>query len=134
MWDPRSGLQKRLRDQVEIEAPKQIAAPWEKIIWALDSPRQNATQQTQLVPLNRANPANIHRAVSLVRAATKNAEQQRTSLLIEGQNRNRPENLVSMIFQPNNQPANQPVQNNNAAVNNQGAVSAETVTRYISRS
>lgn len=56
------------RDLVTVTAPTASQKPWQHIIQAMDSPRRDGATQAELVPLNRAEPAKIQRAVDLIRA------------------------------------------------------------------
>lgn len=87
----------RQRNSVTYIGPSDLAQTWELVLGSLDRPRGTDNQQTQLVALDRADPAKIHRAVSLVQTA---ARQDAASGPVGRQNAGRRDETVTMILQP----------------------------------
>ncbi|MEX2174382.1 MAG: secretin N-terminal domain-containing protein [Pirellulaceae bacterium] len=97
----------RRRGQVTINAPGDTAGSWLKVLQAIDAVPLAQGEESQIVPLDKADPATVVRAISLIRTATG------PDLLSRGA-RNRKRHIgqfVGMIFQPEGgaaQPAAQP--------------------------
>ncbi len=101
----------RSNGQVSIDAPGKTAGSWLKVLQAIDAAAPQPGQESRVVPLDKADPAMVLRAVSLIRAAMGESplgplRNQKTHI---GQ-------FVSMVFQPEGaqpppaegQPAGQP--------------------------
>ena len=52
-----------------INAPGNTAGSWLKVLQAIDAPAAAGEQDRAVVPLDKADPAMVLRAVSLIRAA-----------------------------------------------------------------
>lgn len=81
----------RRRNWVEFIGPPRFTEIWQRVVAALDV-QQDGDQETELVPLARAEPERVQRAVNLLQAVARANQQAQTG----GRN-----DLVAMIFQQN---------------------------------
>ena len=85
----------RRNGQVNINAPGNTAGSWLKVLQAIDASAPQPGQDARVVPLDKADPAMVLRAVSLIRAAMGESPL--------GPRRNQKTHIgqfVSMVFQP----------------------------------
>ena len=94
----------RRRNSVTYLGPPTFSQTWEQILGTLDRPEGSDNQQTAFVALGRADPAKVHRAVSLVQIAARQ-EQDAASRAAARPNGGRPDQVVSAIFHPRAQAA-----------------------------
>lgn len=88
------------RDLVMIDAPRQAMDSWRRVIQAVDAARDRASEQTDVVPFSRADPAKIQRAIGLIGAATRDPAAVAAILATAAGNRRQHiGQFVSMIFQ-----------------------------------
>jgi len=92
----------RRRNSVTFLGPPAFSQTWEQILETLDRPEGSDDRLTAFVALGRADPAKVHRAVSLVQIAAKQ-EQDAALGAAANQNGGRPDQVVSAIFQPKTQ-------------------------------
>lgn len=94
----------RRNGQVNINAPGNTANSWLRVLQAIDAAAPPAGQDTRVVPLDKADPAMVLRAVSLIRTAMGESPLSRSA-----NQKTRIGQFVSMVFQPEGaQPAAQP--------------------------
>jgi len=89
----------RRQNAVTYIGPQSLSQTWERVLGTLDRPRADDDRQTELVALDRADPAKVHRAVSLVQIAGQQ-ERDAATRLLPGRIGERRNELVTMIFQP----------------------------------
>ncbi len=85
----------RRNGQINISAPGNTAGSWLKVLQAIDAAAPQPGQDARVVPLDKADPAMVLRAVSLIRAAMGESPL--------GPRRNQKTHIgqfVSMVFQP----------------------------------
>jgi type II secretion system protein D len=85
----------RRNGHVNIDAPGNTAGSWLKVLEAIDSAPPQQGHESRVVPLDKADPAMVLRAVSLIRAAMGDSPL--------GATRNQKTHIgqfVSMVFQP----------------------------------
>ncbi len=93
----------RARRTVEFPVSDDVARSWRQVVAALDRPGHGADATTQLVPVRRADPAQVQQAVSMIRDAALRTDPGETmaAVPIAPAARSRGGvNLVSMIFRP----------------------------------
>ena len=80
----------RRRDWVSFSGPPSVVQAWQRVVQSLDQPRAADGQNTDLIVVNRADPDQVERAVSLLGSGPSSAGKR---------SGNRAANLVSMVFQ-----------------------------------
>jgi type II secretory pathway component GspD/PulD (secretin) len=88
----------RRRDSVRLLGTPATVQLWRRVIAALDRPRKAIEDDAELMPLHRADPQQVRRAVELLRSAAGDSQAAFTLPAGEG---GRAARLASMIFQPN---------------------------------
>jgi len=77
----------RRNNTVSFPGSPAVAGGWARVVQALDQPRGAGTQQTQLVPVDKADPNQVRQAVTLIQEASRDGAAGEAD-------------MVSMIFQP----------------------------------
>lgn len=106
----------RRRDQLSVAGPKPMTEAWMQVAQALDAPADSPRKNLQLVPVKRADPDTVRKAVRLIDNAARVAGQNNsTADAIRLQPRNGERrwggDLITSIFQPaagQQQPAGAP--------------------------
>lgn len=96
------------RDIVTVDAPQDSIASWKRVIQTIDAPHSKPDSQIGVVPFDRADPLKIQRAIELIHAATKNSAAVPARPITNAVGKGRRQHIgqfVSMIFQPEGQPA-----------------------------
>jgi type II secretory pathway component GspD/PulD (secretin) len=95
------------RETVTIDAPQDTIDSWRRVVQTIDASPAGSDKQVGVVPFERADPLKIQRAIQLIHTAAKNPSAVPSRPL--GTNgRGRRQHIgqfVSMIFQPDGQPA-----------------------------
>jgi type II secretion system protein D len=99
--------------EIEILAGGESSRSWRSVVAALDRSPHSSGSMTQLVPVRRADPAQVQQAVSMIRDAALRAEPGQSMAAVPVSQPGRPRSgidLVSMIFQeaPGTPPATPP--------------------------
>jgi type II secretion system protein D len=86
---------------VTIAAPPTAAAPWQRLMTILDSRPQSPDEKTSIVPLVKADPTTIQRAISLVQHLEPVTDQsQHRTAAVPSRRKQHIGQFVSMMFQP----------------------------------
>lgn len=102
---------------VHILVPGDRGSSWLKVVAALDRQAELASGTTELVPLQRADPAKVRKAVTMIRDAalrTQPGESMAAMPIANPSQRHGPAELVSMIFQDKGAGGGTPAAGNNA--------------------
>lgn len=98
----------RRSNEVSFEGSRNTADEWGKLISVLDGGPARKNESIQLVPVERADPEQLHDAIELVKAAFNQPElpqgQQRAAQSLPGRRPPQANELVAKIFQQENQP------------------------------
>lgn len=101
----------RRSNEVTFAGSRNAADEWGKLISVLDGGPATKNESVQLVPVERADPAQLHDAIELVKAAFNQPHlpqgQQRAAHSLPGRRPPQASELVAKIFQQENQPAEQ---------------------------
>ena len=89
------------RDLVTLDMPRTAQDSWRQVVSAIDSPRRAGGVQAELVALDKAEPANVQKALQLIRSVTQ-------PLLAGDGPKKHIGQFVSMIFQQEPPAAAQP--------------------------
>lgn len=100
----------RRRDQLSVAGPKPITDAWIQVARALDAPANSPRKNLQLVPVKRADPDTVRKAVRLIDNAARAAGQKNTTADAIRLNPREGErrwggDLITSIFQPVSQKA-----------------------------
>jgi general secretion pathway protein D len=95
----------RRRDQLSIAGPKPMTDAWAQVAKVLDAPADSPRKNLQLVPVKRADPETVRKAVRLIDNAAKIAGQQNATadaIRLNPRNGDRRwgGDLITSIFQP----------------------------------
>ncbi|MFP6619050.1 MAG: secretin N-terminal domain-containing protein [Pirellulaceae bacterium] len=95
----------RRRDQLSIAGPKPMTDAWAQVAKVLDAPADSPRKNLQLVPVTRAHPDTVRKAVRLIDNAAKVASQQNATadaIRLNPRNGDRRwgGDLITSIFQP----------------------------------
>lgn len=88
----------RENNRVIFSGDDNAANAWRQVAAALDVPRATRDASTQIVPVSRARPSSVERAVSLMRAVSEQEAANDTAAVQVGAKRGAGGDLVSMIF------------------------------------
>lgn len=75
----------RRNNWVTFVGPPSLYRGWEGVVRALDHPRDSSDEDTELVALNRADPAKVHHAVSLMQTSEGDPENQMVAMVLQPQ-------------------------------------------------
>jgi len=95
----------RRRDQLSVAGPKPMTDAWIQVAQALDAPADSPRKNLQLVPVKRADPDTVRKAVRLIDNAARVAGQQNSTadairLQPKDGERRWGGDLITSIFQP----------------------------------
>lgn len=103
----------RRTNEVRFEGSRNAADDWGKLISVLDGGPASQNESVQLVPVERADPVQLHESIELVKAALNQGDvpqgQQRAVQSLPGARSPKANELVAKIFQQEGQP---PVEEN----------------------